>query len=58
MHCITMEFAWGDLPKMPRIDYHTDEKMKIIADNWWYSNYEEHPNINIQVNQVETCKEW
>lgn len=25
--------------------------------NWWYSNYEQHPNINILVNQVETCKE-
>jgi len=51
------KFEWNNLPKMPRIDYHTDEKMKNIADNWWYSNYKEHPNINIQVNQVETCKE-
>ncbi|WP_229671880.1 LysR family transcriptional regulator [Lentibacillus kapialis] len=51
------EFNWSELPKLPRIDYRTDGKMKSIADNWWYSNYKEHPNINIQVNQVETAKE-
>ncbi|MFC3039487.1 LysR family transcriptional regulator [Virgibacillus xinjiangensis] len=51
------EFEWQDLPEAPRIDYYTDEKMKDIVDAWWYSNYSQRPNINIQVNQVETCKE-
>ncbi|WP_309228308.1 substrate-binding domain-containing protein [Virgibacillus saliphilus] len=26
-------------------------------DHWWYRNYNQRPHINIQVNQVETCKE-
>lgn len=51
------EFAWEDLPNLPRIDYHTDEKMKSIVEQWWYSNFKQNPNIKIHVNQVETCKE-
>lgn len=51
------DFTWKDLPDLPRIDYYTDEKMRSIVDQWWYSNYKQTPNINIQVSQVETCKE-
>ncbi|MBP2077050.1 LysR family transcriptional regulator [Oceanobacillus polygoni] len=51
------DFKWEDLPRMPRIDYHTDEHMKSMVDEWWYHNYSQSPNITIQVNQVETCKE-
>ncbi|WP_026701882.1 LysR family transcriptional regulator [Salibacterium aidingense] len=50
-------FTWEDLPEMPRIDYYTDERMKQIVDHWWYSRYKKRPYINIQVNQVDTCKE-
>jgi DNA-binding transcriptional LysR family regulator len=51
------DFKWEMLPSLPRIDYFTDELMKDIVDHWWYNNYKQSPNINIQVNQVETCKE-
>lgn len=51
------EFKWEDLPKLPRIDYSTDGQNKAIMDNWWYNHFNEQPNINIQVNQVDTCKE-
>jgi len=51
------DFKWEELPKLPRIDYFTDGLMKNIVDEWWYNNYSENPSINIQVNQVETCKE-
>ncbi|MEN1967158.1 LysR family transcriptional regulator [Lentibacillus sp. N15] len=51
------EFKWEELPKLPRIDYYTDENMKSLVEDWWYTNYNQTPNINIQVNQVETCKE-
>lgn len=51
------DFEWEELPKLPRIDYFTDGLMKQIVDEWWYRNYNENPYINIQVNQVETCKE-
>lgn len=51
------EFSWEELPQLPRIDYYTDAHMKNTIDNWWYDNYKEGPYVNIQVNQVETCKE-
>lgn len=51
------DFSWSDLPALPRIDYLTDEMMKNIVNDWWYHHYDENPYINIQVNQVETCKE-
>ena len=47
----------AEWPKLPRIDYFTDGLMKQIVDERWYRNYNENPYINIQVNQVETCKE-
>lgn len=50
-------FKWDDLPQLPRIDYRTDSQNKSIMDDWWYSHYKEQPNINIQVSEVETCKE-
>lgn len=50
-------FEWDDLPHLPRIDYITDTEMRQIIDQWWYSNYQENPYVNIQVNHVETCKE-
>lgn len=51
------DFTWDELPTLPRIDYLTDELMKSIVDGWWYEHYSQNPYINIQVNQVETCKE-
>ncbi|MEF3328835.1 LysR family transcriptional regulator [Oceanobacillus oncorhynchi] len=51
------DFAWDTLPKLPRVDYYTDEHMRMLLDDWWHQNYIEQPNITIHVNQVETCKE-
>lgn len=50
-------FEWGDLPSLPRIDYHTDPTMKSMIDTWWFTHYKKPPYTNIFVNQVETCKE-
>src|SRR5699024_12065121 len=30
---------------------------KIIMDNWWHDQFDKSPNVNIRVNQVESCKE-
>ncbi|WP_156289589.1 LysR family transcriptional regulator [Oceanobacillus salinisoli] len=51
------DFKWEELPSLPRIDYFTDGLMKNIVDGWWYNHYSQNPYINIEVNQVETCKE-
>lgn len=50
-------FTWEELPRLPRIDYYTDGNMRNTIDRWWFNNYKENPYVNIQVNQVETCKE-
>ncbi|RLL46880.1 LysR family transcriptional regulator [Oceanobacillus piezotolerans] len=57
--CVTApwEFELKDLPFLPRIDYHTDDLMRNLVDNWWYHHFYESPNVKIHVNQVETCKE-
>ncbi|MEK6452735.1 LysR family transcriptional regulator [Caldifermentibacillus hisashii] len=51
------EFRMEELPSMPRIDYHTDQNMHTLIEEWWYSHFEKPPYINIYVNHVETCKE-
>ncbi|BAC14226.1 LysR family transcriptional regulator [Oceanobacillus iheyensis] len=51
------EFTWEQLPQLPRIDYYTDDHMRMLVDNWWHQHYTQSPNITIHVNQVETCKE-
>ncbi|MBT2600730.1 MULTISPECIES: LysR family transcriptional regulator [unclassified Oceanobacillus] len=51
------EFSWEQLPELPRIDYYTDDHMRMMVDNWWHHHYTQSPNITIHVNQVETCKE-
>lgn len=50
-------FQWEELPELPRVDYYTDEHMRMMIDDWWHQNYMKQPNITIHVNQVETCKE-
>ena len=53
----TKSFEWSDLPSMPRIVYDTDYKLNAIVENWWAENYKSPPNISIEVDQVDTCKE-
>jgi DNA-binding transcriptional LysR family regulator len=45
------------LPNLPRIDYKTDYLLKSLVDNWWRENYLQAPLINIEVDQVDTCKQ-
>lgn len=45
------------LPYLPRIDYHTDQLLKSLVDNWWAENYSHPPYISIDVDKAETCKE-
>src|SRR5699024_8079525 len=57
----------SDLPKLPRINYKpkkvykaslelTDSITKLV-NNWWYDRYQEDPNIIMEVDKVEACKE-
>ncbi|OXS74749.1 LysR family transcriptional regulator [Domibacillus enclensis] len=44
------------LPDMPRIDYRTDQNLKMVVDHWWGENYAKPPLISIDVDKAGTCK--
>ena len=46
-----------DLPRLPRIDYEADHKLKELISNWWSAHYTEPPLIGIEVDKSDTCKE-
>ncbi|MGG3451226.1 LysR family transcriptional regulator [Domibacillus aminovorans] len=46
----------SDLPDLPRIDYRTDQNLKMIVDNWWAENYTKPPLVSIDVDKAGTCK--
>lgn len=46
----------NDLPKLPRIDYHTDESYKMLLDSWWSNNYAQPPTIGMTVSYLDICK--
>lgn len=45
-----------DLPKLPRIDFHTDESYKLLLDTWWRNNYSQPPTIGMTVSYLDICK--
>src|SRR5699024_1464246 len=55
---VSKEFLdWEDLPKIPRISYETNQNLIGLINDWWLQNFDLPPNIKIEVDQVETCKE-
>lgn len=50
---ITLE----NLPNLPRIDYQTDHLLKALIDNWWADNFSNSPQVTMNVDQLDTCKE-
>lgn len=48
--------ALEDLPNLPRIDYHTDQNLKTVVDNWWAENYTKPPLVSIDVDKAGTSK--
>ncbi|MCI2255638.1 LysR family transcriptional regulator [Domibacillus sp. PGB-M46] len=50
------EIDLENLPDHPRIDYRTDQGLKMVVDNWWAENYAKPPLISIDVDKAGTCK--
>lgn len=50
------EVAFSDLPKLPRIDYHTDTSYKTFLQTWWSDNFPVPPKIGMTVSQLDICK--
>jgi DNA-binding transcriptional LysR family regulator len=46
-----------DLPKIPRIDYKMDHKLKELINNWWWDNFSEPPKIFMEIDKSDTCRE-
>ncbi|KAB7709267.1 LysR family transcriptional regulator [Bacillus aerolatus] len=50
------KIAIEDLPELPRIDYHTDQMLQTVIDNWWAENYSKPPLVSIDVDKAGTSK--
>jgi DNA-binding transcriptional LysR family regulator len=46
-----------ELPALRRIIYNTDLSLETTIDNWWKETFSKPPNVTIQVDNMETCKE-
>lgn len=51
------EIDLSDLPELPRINYKTDSHLKNTIKQWWQSRFIKPPNITMEVDRIETCKE-
>ncbi|MBI0576771.1 LysR family transcriptional regulator [Neobacillus cucumis] len=46
-----------ELPKIPRVNYETDQTQKTLIDNWWEETFDQPPTITMEVDRIDTCKE-
>lgn len=46
-----------ELPILNQIKYHTDSHLKNTFDRWWQGTYTVPPNVTMEVDRIETCKE-
>ncbi|WP_093797217.1 LysR family transcriptional regulator [Sporomusa acidovorans] len=51
------KFEIKDLPRLQRIDYKMDYKLKELISNWWWDNFSEPPAICMEVDKSDTCRE-
>ncbi|WP_017437650.1 LysR family transcriptional regulator [Saccharococcus caldoxylosilyticus] len=45
------------LPNLPRINYTTDPSLKDLIDTWWKESFDVPPNITMEVDLIDTCRE-
>ena len=43
----------SELPKMPRIDYPSNDRTKEVLDAWWIENFETLPGVAISVSYID-----
>jgi DNA-binding transcriptional LysR family regulator len=46
-----------NLPNIPFINYNTDSSLKTLINGWWHDRYSEPPNVTMETDRQETCKE-
>lgn len=47
-----------DLPSFSRIDYKTNQSLKLIIDTWWTQNFNNPPKITSTVDNADVCLEF
>jgi DNA-binding transcriptional LysR family regulator len=50
------EISLPDLPKLSRIDYHTDDTYKTLLAAWWNEQFSQPPKIGMMVSYLDICK--
>lgn len=51
------EIKIEDLPKLSRIDYSSDKKLKEMINYWWSDHFSVLPKVSMTVEKSDTCKE-
>lgn len=46
-----------ELPKLPRINYKTNQSLKSMIDLWWSQHFQKPPNVTMEVDNAEVCLE-
>jgi DNA-binding transcriptional LysR family regulator len=58
-HCIVSRepVDLDRLPELPRVRHETDADVKMILTQWWMERYSQAPNVCVNVDKMESCKE-
>lgn len=51
------EIDMENLPDLPFINYKTDSSLKNLINGWWHDRYTEPPQVIMETDRQETCKE-
>ncbi|MFC5589711.1 LysR family transcriptional regulator [Sporosarcina soli] len=51
------EIDMENLPNLPFINYKTDSSLKNLINGWWHDRYTEPPQVIMETDRQETCKE-
>jgi len=49
--------VFHNLPHLPRVNYGTDPSLRDMVQNWWYETFSCPPNISMQVDSMDTCRQ-
>lgn len=57
--CLTSRnvIKFHDLPHLPRINYGTDSSLREMLENWWLEIFPCPPNITMEVDSMDTCRQ-
>jgi len=57
--CLTSRnvIKFHDLPRLPRINYGTDSSLREMLENWWLEIFPCPPNITMEVDSMDTCRQ-